>query len=98
MPTDELLQNFIFDFIFIRIFGKMQQARKKDQCFIYFVILLIFQIEREVESFIGLKHSVFKNEDHLPGLGLDLGGYTSGDNFKVRQTFFGYQNYIKDLL
>ncbi|CAH0404826.1 unnamed protein product [Chilo suppressalis] len=39
-------------------------------------------IQREVESFTGLKHSVFKNEEHLPGLGLDLGGYTSRDVFK----------------
>ncbi|XP_026329682.1 CD109 antigen-like isoform X2 [Hyposmocoma kahamanoa] len=40
------------------------------------------KIEREVESFIGLKHSIFKNEDHLPGFGFDLGGYTTGDVFK----------------
>lgn len=51
-------------------------------------VLSIFQIEREVESFMGLNYSIFKNEDHLPGLGLDLGGYTSGDAFKVRQIFF----------
>ncbi|XP_013188878.2 C3 and PZP-like alpha-2-macroglobulin domain-containing protein 8 [Amyelois transitella] len=38
-------------------------------------------IEREVESFSGLKHALFKNEDHLPGVGADLGGYTSGDVF-----------------
>lgn len=48
----------------------------------------ISQIEREVESFIGLKHSVFKNEDHLPGLGLDLGGYTTEDVFKVCTTLY----------
>lgn len=40
------------------------------------------KIEREVESFSGLMYSVFKNEDHLPSLGLDLGGYTSSDVFK----------------
>ncbi|CAH0748966.1 unnamed protein product [Diatraea saccharalis] len=39
-------------------------------------------VQREVESFAGLKHSVFKNEEHLPGLGLDLGGYTSRDVFR----------------
>ncbi|XP_028159271.1 CD109 antigen-like [Ostrinia furnacalis] len=39
-------------------------------------------IQREVESFSGLKHSVFKNEEHLPGLGLDIAGYTSLDVFK----------------
>ncbi|KAJ8726365.1 hypothetical protein PYW07_001063 [Mythimna separata] len=39
-------------------------------------------VEREVESFSGLSHSVFKNEDHLPGMGLDLGGYTASDVFK----------------
>ncbi|XP_045774990.1 C3 and PZP-like alpha-2-macroglobulin domain-containing protein 8 [Maniola jurtina] len=38
-------------------------------------------IEREVESFTGLKHSLFKNEDHLPSLGLDLGGRNSSDVF-----------------
>ncbi|XP_023935608.2 thioester-containing protein 1 allele S3 isoform X2 [Bicyclus anynana] len=38
-------------------------------------------IEREVESFIGLKYSLFKNEDHLPSLGLDLGGRNSSDVF-----------------
>ncbi|XP_053625843.1 thioester-containing protein 1 allele S3-like [Plodia interpunctella] len=39
-------------------------------------------IEREVESFSGLKHALFKNEDHLPGVGIDLGGYAPGDVFK----------------
>ncbi|KAL4708067.1 hypothetical protein ACJJTC_009846 [Scirpophaga incertulas] len=39
-------------------------------------------IQREVESFIGVKHSLFKNEEHLPGMGLDLGGYTSRDVFQ----------------
>lgn len=39
-------------------------------------------VEREVESFNGLSHSIFKNEDHLPGMGLDLGGYTASDVFK----------------
>ncbi|XP_049691725.2 thioester-containing protein 1 allele R1 [Helicoverpa armigera] len=39
-------------------------------------------VEREVESFSGLSYSVFKNEDHLPGMGLDLGGYTASDVFK----------------
>ncbi|KAJ2953639.1 hypothetical protein O0L34_g1251 [Tuta absoluta] len=39
-------------------------------------------IEREVESFNGLKHSVFKNEDHLPGMGFDLGGSSYYDVFK----------------
>ncbi|XP_041986950.1 CD109 antigen-like [Aricia agestis] len=39
-------------------------------------------IEREVESFNGLRHSTFKNEDQLPGLGLDLGGYNTMDVFK----------------
>ncbi|XP_004927018.1 C3 and PZP-like alpha-2-macroglobulin domain-containing protein 8 [Bombyx mori] len=42
----------------------------------------MYTIEREVESFSGLKHSVFKNEDHLPGMGIDLGGYTASDVFK----------------
>ncbi|CAG5022083.1 unnamed protein product [Parnassius apollo] len=39
-------------------------------------------IEREVESFSGIKHSVFKNEENLPSLGLDLGGRTPADVFK----------------
>ncbi|KAM3964840.1 thioester-containing protein 1 allele R1 [Aphomia sociella] len=39
-------------------------------------------IEREVESFIGLKHSFFKNEDYLPGAGIDIGGYSSMDVFQ----------------
>ncbi|XP_049864919.1 CD109 antigen-like isoform X2 [Pectinophora gossypiella] len=39
-------------------------------------------IEREVESFSGLKHSIYKNEDHLPGMGLDLGGSSFTDVFK----------------
>ncbi|XP_022820433.1 CD109 antigen-like [Spodoptera litura] len=39
-------------------------------------------VEREVESFNGLSHSIFRNEDHLPGMGLDLGGYTASDVFK----------------
>ncbi|CAH0725826.1 unnamed protein product, partial [Brenthis ino] len=38
-------------------------------------------IEREVESFSGLRHSLFKNEDHLPTLGLDIGGRNSTDVF-----------------
>ncbi|XP_026487589.2 thioester-containing protein 1 allele S3-like [Vanessa tameamea] len=38
-------------------------------------------IEREVESYSGLKHSLFKNEDHLPSLGLDLGGKNTTDVF-----------------
>ncbi|CAH2104660.1 unnamed protein product [Euphydryas editha] len=38
-------------------------------------------IEREVESFSGLKHSLFKNEDYLPSFGLDLGGRNSSDVF-----------------
>uniref|UniRef100_A0A2A4K0R1 TEP1-F n=1 Tax=Heliothis virescens TaxID=7102 RepID=A0A2A4K0R1_HELVI len=42
----------------------------------------IHTVEREVESFSGLSHSVFKNEDHLPGMGLDLGGYSASDVFK----------------
>ncbi|CAH2243434.1 jg9350 [Pararge aegeria aegeria] len=41
----------------------------------------MYTIEREVESFTGLKHSLFKNEDHLPSLGLDLGGRNSSDVF-----------------
>ncbi|VVD02140.1 unnamed protein product [Leptidea sinapis] len=39
-------------------------------------------IRREVESFSGLKHSVFKNEDHIAGMGVDLGGMTATDVFK----------------
>lgn len=42
----------------------------------------IHKIEREVESFNSLSHSVFKNDDHLTGSGLDLGGYTASDVFK----------------
>ncbi|XP_038206788.1 C3 and PZP-like alpha-2-macroglobulin domain-containing protein 8 isoform X2 [Zerene cesonia] len=38
-------------------------------------------IEREVESFIGIKHSIFKNEDTLPGMGFDLGGRSTADVF-----------------
>ncbi|KAH9632718.1 hypothetical protein HF086_013090 [Spodoptera exigua] len=41
-----------------------------------------YAVEREVESFNGLSHSIFKNEDHLPGMGLDLSGYTAADVFK----------------
>ncbi|KAG6455793.1 hypothetical protein O3G_MSEX009390, partial [Manduca sexta] len=44
--------------------------------------LTLTAIEREVESFSGLKHSVFKNEDHLPAKGLDLGGYSFSDVFE----------------
>lgn len=51
-----------------------------------------FQIEREVESFTGLKHSLFKNEDHLPSLGLDLGGRNSSDVFSV-----SYLTYLYDV-
>ncbi|XP_052755570.1 thioester-containing protein 1 allele R1-like isoform X2 [Galleria mellonella] len=39
-------------------------------------------IEREVESFIGLKHSFFKNEDYLPGAGVDISGSSSMDVFQ----------------
>lgn len=49
--------------------------------------MLLFQIQREVESFTGLKHSVFKNEEHLPLQGLDIAGYTSRDVFQVRGQF-----------
>ncbi|CAH0603133.1 unnamed protein product [Chrysodeixis includens] len=42
----------------------------------------LLSVEREVESFNGLSHSLFKNDDHLPGMGLDLGGYTTSDVFK----------------
>ncbi|KAL0849223.1 hypothetical protein ABMA28_013556 [Loxostege sticticalis] len=42
----------------------------------------IHTIQREVESFTGLKHSVFKNEEHLPLQGLDIAGYTSRDVFQ----------------
>ncbi|CAG9566895.1 unnamed protein product [Danaus chrysippus] len=38
-------------------------------------------IEREVESFIGIKRSLFKNDDDIPILGLDLGGRNSTDVF-----------------
>ncbi|XP_063529848.1 thioester-containing protein 1 allele R1-like [Cydia strobilella] len=38
-------------------------------------------IEREVESFSGLRHSIFKNQDHLPGMGVDLGGNATFDVF-----------------
>lgn len=48
------------------------------------MLSFLFQVEREVESFNGLSHSLFKNDDHLPGMGLDLGGYTTSDVFKVR--------------
>lgn len=41
----------------------------------------VIQIEREVESFNGLMYSMFKNEEHLPGI--DLGGYSSPDVFRV---------------
>lgn len=64
---------------------------------LYQYIICILQIEREVESFNGLKHSVFKNEDHLPGLGLDLSGFTTGDVFKVREIFLELQSYIKSI-
>lgn len=43
----------------------------------------VIQIEREVESFNGLMYSMFKNEEHLPGMGIDLGGYSSPDVFRV---------------
>ncbi|CAK1549918.1 unnamed protein product [Leptosia nina] len=39
-------------------------------------------VEREVESFLGLKHSMFKNEDTLPGMGFDLGGRKASDVFQ----------------
>lgn len=29
-------------------------------------------------------HSTFKNEAHLPGMGIDLSGYATSDVFKVR--------------
>ncbi|CAH4004421.1 unnamed protein product [Pieris brassicae] len=41
----------------------------------------IHTIEREVESFLGLKHSTFKNEDNLPSMGFDLGGRMMTDVF-----------------
>ncbi|CAG9098707.1 unnamed protein product [Plutella xylostella] len=44
--------------------------------------LTMKRIEREVESFIGVKHSVFKNEDHQPFKGLDLGGNTTAEVFQ----------------
>ncbi|XP_075992321.1 thioester-containing protein 1 allele R1-like [Anticarsia gemmatalis] len=42
----------------------------------------LHKIEREVETFNSLSHSVFKNDDHLTGSGLNLGGYTASDVFK----------------
>ncbi|KPJ15105.1 CD109 antigen [Papilio machaon] len=39
-------------------------------------------IEREVESFSGVRHSVFRNEEHPPGLGLDLAARDPADVFK----------------
>lgn len=38
-------------------------------------------IKREIESFSGLSHSVFKNEGPQPGLGTDLGGNSTADVF-----------------
>ncbi|XP_013181291.1 PREDICTED: C3 and PZP-like alpha-2-macroglobulin domain-containing protein 8 [Papilio xuthus] len=39
-------------------------------------------IEREVESFSGVRHSVFRNEERAPGLGLDLAARDPADVFK----------------
>ncbi|XP_072936646.1 thioester-containing protein 1 allele S3-like isoform X2 [Epargyreus clarus] len=38
-------------------------------------------VEREVESFSGLPHTIFKDEDFIAGSGIDLGGKTAGDVF-----------------
>lgn len=46
-------------------------------------IIGVCQIEREVESFSGVRHSVFKNEERPPGLGLDLAARDPTDVFKV---------------